>query len=212
MSKRISQVQTTRDIVERLKLQYPLPSTGGNWTQLREDEQFFETLLEAIAAGHSVSSFCDSVGLPGAKVTAWLSRLSGERQELYEAARAERAAYMAEQILKVTQQVEDGILLVPQARLITDNLKWMAERMDPTLWGNRIQVKADIKSTTEMHLEAVKALALMVRNKQDGTVIEGEVEPTLQPRSDLEVMGPDPKRRELIEDRKRKAEIEELLS
>lgn len=191
----MTQARTVQDVVNQMKEKYPLPIQNYNWKQLRDDPDFFDTIMEAVASGYSVSYFAQSVGLNGHKLATFLKRLEGDRKQQYEEARAARAMYNADQILEVIRKVEDGELLVPAARMIADNLKWMAERLDPELWGNKLQVRADIKTSPEMHLEALRELAERMKAGDQRPVIEGEVEPRmmLNVRPEEDDLGPDPK-------------------
>jgi hypothetical protein len=178
----MAEAMNVRDVVQRMKEKYPLPSLDHNWQQLKDDPTFLDTIFEAVASGHSVAGFTEAVGLSGTKVSAWLSRLEGENAARYEAARAARAGLMADRILEVLEKVRAGTVLGSQARVEIDSLKWLAERLDPHLWGNKIHIRADIKTTTEYHLEAVRELAEMVKGGGDiKPIIEGEVEPKLMP-------------------------------
>jgi hypothetical protein len=100
----------------------------------------------------------------------------------------------ADQLLGIIEKVENGELMVPAARMMADNLKWMAERMDPELWGNKLQVRADIRTSAEMHLEALRELAERMKAGDDRPVIEGQVEPKMQIslRPEDADLGPDP--------------------
>lgn len=191
----MTQARTVQDVVNQMKEKYPLPIQNYNWKQLKDDPDFFDTIMEAVASGYSVSYFAQSVGLNGHKLATFLKRLEGDRKQQYEEARAARAMYNADQILEVIRKVEDGELLVPAARMIADNLKWMAERLDPELWGNKLQVRADIKTSPEMHLEALRELAERMKAGDQRPVIEGEVEPRmmLNVRPEEDDLGPDPK-------------------
>ena len=44
-----NQPRTVADVVARVKEKYPLPVTDFNWKQLREDPDFFDTVMEAVA-------------------------------------------------------------------------------------------------------------------------------------------------------------------
>lgn len=190
----MTEPRTVADVVARVKEKYPLPVTDFNWKQLRQDPDFFDTVMEAVAGGFSVSYFAQSVGLNGQKLATWLKRLEGEQKQQYEDARAARAMHHADQLLDIIEKVEHGELMVPAARMMADNLKWMAERMDPELWGNKLQVRADIRTSAEMHLEALRELAERMKAGDDRPVIEGQVEPKMQIslRPEDADLGPDP--------------------
>lgn len=190
----MTEARTVADVVARVKEKYPLPVTDNSWKQLRDDPDFFDTVMEAVAGGYSVSYFAQSVGLNGQKLATFLNRLEGERKEQYREARSARAMHHADQLLEIIRKVEDGELLVPAARMMADNLRWMAERMDPELWGNKLQVRADVRTSPEMHLEALRELAERMKAGDERPVIEGEVEPRmlLNVLPEETALGPDP--------------------
>ena len=100
--------------------------------------------------------------------------LNDEQVKEYENARVIRASAMADRILDICDQVESGLLDAQQGKLIADNMKWIAARLDPHLWGDRIQIKAEVKTSAEQHLDAVRQLSEMIKKGKEGVVIEGE--------------------------------------
>lgn len=171
---------THQQILEKVKKKYPLPSMDESWKQLRADDEFFETAMEAVSAGHSVAQFARLVGIPGNRVSSWLSTLTDPvKVQAYEDARRARAQYMADKILDICDQVESGLITPQMARIIVDNMRWMAERLDPQIWGKKLEIKAEVKSTTEMHLEAVREMSRRIKSGDDRPVIEGEIAQTM---------------------------------
>jgi hypothetical protein len=171
--------KTARQVLEEVKAKYPMPGSQSNWKALKEDPGFFDILLEAIASGHSIIDFARAVDLPEGRITSWLARLGDAQQDQYASARQARATIMAERILVEMENVRLGLVPPSQGKFICDNLMWLAARLDPQQWGNKIHVQAEVKTTTEMHLEAVRELAERVRGGDTRPVIEGEVEPKL---------------------------------
>jgi len=169
-------MKTTQEILAKVKKKYPLPSLNDEWKALRQDEDFFDAIMEAVASGQSVSSFARQLGLSPTRMSSWLSTLSDDVKIVkYQDARLSRANIMADRILDICDQVETGLISPQMARVIVDNLKWIAARLDPAIWGDKLQVRAEIKSTTEMHLEAVREMSKRIKLGDDRPVIEGEV-------------------------------------
>lgn len=166
---------TASEVLKQVQAKYPLPEKDGIWKTVKKDPDFFEAVIESVSAGQSVSTFARTFGLAPTRVCAWLATGLDETQKAtYDSAREIRAASMADRILEICDQVETGLLSPQQAKLIVDNLKWIAARLDPHIWGDRIQVKAEVKTTAEMHLDAVRQLSQMVKKREEGVVIEGE--------------------------------------
>ena len=173
--------KTAKEILEGVKERYPVPSANSAWHQLRDDPEFFQVLLESVSSGHSIADFARAVDLPAGRITAWLARMEGPAQRQYEHAREARAMIFADRILGYMEEVKDGTLPPAQAKYLTDSVMWLASRLDPQHWGNKIEVKGEIRSTVEMHLEAVRELAEKIKHGDRTPVIEGEVEPKLIP-------------------------------
>lgn len=147
------------------------------------DKEAFDLLLGHISSGYSVKAFVEEVGLPVAATIAInraLVRLkSGDvRYEQYEEARAARALQFAERLLNIVDQVETGMLTPQQASMMTKTLMWLAARLDPKKWSEKIQVDANLKiDSATAHLEAVRQMATMVKEgpMNGAKVIEAEV-------------------------------------
>lgn len=69
----------------------------------------------------------------------------------------EQAREYADKIAMLNRQVETGDFNYEQARVLTDNYKWLASKLDPETYGNQYR---DTKSidTQQMHLEAIREL------------------------------------------------------
>lgn len=130
---------------------------GPNKTMI--NKQTFRDVLAIVSKGHSVTDYCDQKGVSILLMTEWLDNLEGRALELYEYARKARAASFAEKILKVLDSLEMGLIEAPAARVMCDQYKWFASKMDPDLWSEKSQVNVNIKSTHELHLIAVKEMA-----------------------------------------------------
>lgn len=169
-------MKTTQEILEKVKKKYPLPSLNDEWKTLRQDKDFFGAIMEAVASGQSVSSFARQLGLSPTRMSSWLSTLNDEVMvQRYAEARLSRASIMADRILDICDQVESGLISPQMARVIVDNLKWIASRLDPAIWGDKLQIRAEVKTTTEMHLDAVREMSKRIKAGDDRPVIEGEV-------------------------------------
>jgi len=168
-------VKIASEILAEVKSRYPLPGKDLYWKEIRQDPIFFEAVIDAVMGGQSVSTFARSFGLKPTRVCAWLATgLNDEQVKEYENARVIRASAMADRILDICDQVESGLLDAQQGKLIADNMKWIAARLDPHLWGDRIQIKAEVKTSAEQHLDAVRQLSEMIKKGKEGVVIEGE--------------------------------------
>lgn len=174
---------TVKDTLDKLRHAYPLPETGGVWKTLRESPEFFDTLLEAVSDRLSIRQFCKAANLSYGTVQAWLrDGLNEDQKKRYELARQVRAASYAEEIEDLLNDLKHERRTAQDTKVMVDSLMKMAKVMDPHIWGDRLQVRTETKTTVEMHLEGVMELAQKIRDGDfTGQVIEGEVEPKLMP-------------------------------
>jgi len=70
----------------------------------------------------------------------------------------DQAREYANKIAELTIRVESGVLSLEQGRVLTDNYKWLAAKLDPETYGNQYKDKKEME-TQQMHLEAIKELA-----------------------------------------------------
>lgn len=172
--------------LEQYKAENPLPEPGGGkatWKELRKRPQFWDDLLDAIAGGDSVMNFARGHNIKPSLLTAWIHRFpdSSEQAQQYAGARRARAEYMADRIITTCDQVQVGDITPPQGRVIIDALRWMAARLDPHIWGEKLNIKAEITQTTELHLIAIREMAEKVKgggqvpeSDDDAEPIDGE--------------------------------------
>lgn len=141
-----------------------------NTSGFMNDPEAFGELMAQISSGYSISAFVTETQLPKAAVVALnraLAKLKSPdpRFDDYQVARQARASQFAERMIDVVDQVEMGLLTPQQASMMTKTLMWLAARLDPSRWTERVQVDATVKlDTASAHLEAVRAMATMVRN------------------------------------------------
>jgi hypothetical protein len=78
--------------------------------------------------------------------------------ERYEIVRNVRALVNAERIEALAEKVEQEQMDPNAAKVAMGARQWLAERMDPKRWGNKIQSDVRITDTTALHLAAVRDL------------------------------------------------------
>ena len=154
----------------KFKAENPLPQTGASrkeWKAMRQSPEFWENLLDSVASGHSLMQFARDNGVKPSLMTAWLHRFDEESKEAqeYASARRARAEYMADRIIETTDLVASGDMGPGQGRVVIDSLRWMAARLDPHIWGDKLNIKAEVTHTTQLHLEAVRQMAENVKRK-----------------------------------------------
>lgn len=120
---------------------------------------FWEQLWEHLADGNSLRAFVGD-GSSGVTYNILLNRINSDPQlsEKFEAVRAARALANAERIERLADMVETEQIDPNAAKVSIGARQWLAERMDPKRWGNKIQSDVRITDTTQLHLEAVRNL------------------------------------------------------
>jgi len=93
-----------------------------------------DSICEQIADGRSLRSICADVGMPDkATVFRWLAAHETIRDQ-YARARESQADSLFDDILEIADTAEDAQL----ARLRVDARKWMAGKLKPKVYGDKI--------------------------------------------------------------------------
>jgi hypothetical protein len=171
-----------REILEAHQDKFPLPkNVAFNVQHFMSHAESFEALADSIAEGNSVRSFCRHLGMPVAAIVKMNRFLAGlkapdPRYEVYMAAKRTRAHHHAQTMLDIIENVSDGVLTPQQGSVMVKGLQWLAARMDPDTFSDRIKVDARLKiDAASSHLEAVRQMAEMIQADGKGTVLQGEV-------------------------------------
>ena len=134
-------------------------------------QKLADTICERIAGGESLRAICESASMPSTRtVYNWLA--DGERAGFlhhYARAREMQADTLFDQILSIaddgsndTYETEDGREIVnhdhiQRSRLRVDARKWMAAKLAPKKYGDKVQMVGDgggpIQTETTMRTE-----------------------------------------------------------
>ena len=85
----------------------------------------------------------------------WINR-DPERAELWKEAKQQAADRYADEVAETIQSVKSGKLGPNEAKVISANAQWLASRMSPARWGDRIQVDQTTLDVTALHIEALR--------------------------------------------------------
>jgi len=183
--------------LQEIRDKHPLPSQDSfNAGAFMQDEEAWGALMDYVAAGNSTRAFVREIELPQAAITK-LNRYLAQikpghpRYDSYMEAKTARAHQFAERMLDITEQVEMGVMTSQQGGMAVKALQWLAARIAPEHFGNRINIDANVKvNTADMHLEAVRMMSTMVIEDRPGNVYQGEtvVEETPPPIEDPYLM------------------------
>jgi hypothetical protein len=115
-------------------------------------------LVDCVAQGESLHAWCKRQDFPYTTVREWIDRVP-ERKEKYERARIARAEWHVSDIEAMLTEVRSGDLDPSAARVIAENKRWIASRMDPHLWGEKVQINAEV-NIGQRYLDAIKGLTI----------------------------------------------------
>lgn len=156
-------------------------------------------LLDAIVSGKSLNKFCEDNVFSYTTVLRWIRKLP-ERSQAYDDARRDRADIYADRVVEVAERDcsapvvdKDGNFLgtvvdkgkVAQARNEMDALKWQAARMNPKVWGDKIEVdnNLNVREASDDQLAAalgrygLGSVAERMLQLRRGTMIGGSDSP-----------------------------------
>lgn len=99
-------------------------------------------LCRWIAEGKSLNKWCKATGVSASTVYRWM----GERPDFsqkYAQAHADRTDTLAEEMLDIADAAQDftDIAKVQAAKLRIETRKWIASKLKPTKWGDRMVVE-----------------------------------------------------------------------
>jgi hypothetical protein len=114
-------------------------------------EKVVGTICQEIMAGKSLRTICAMEGMPAAStVYAWL-RQYPEFSDTYAHAREIQADMLAEEILEIA----DSDLDPNRARVMIDARKWLASKLRPKKYGDRVELDHKVEDGRGMTVELV---------------------------------------------------------
>ena len=144
---------------------------GGD-NSIRFSQELFDSICERIAAGESLRAICTECEMPGkSTVFQWLAN-SEDLADQYAHAREIQADTLFDDCLSIADQydaaektMDGGTDHIQRAKLRIDTRKWMAGKLRPKKYGDKIVVGGDkdmdpIK-TEEIGTGAAKVLAAL---------------------------------------------------
>lgn len=123
-----------------------------------EPDELITELTDCVAQGESLHAWCKRKDMAYNTVNDWINRVPA-RKDQYERARIARAEWHVSDIESMMTEVRRGDLDPSAARVIAENKRWLASRMDPHLWGEKVQVEANV-NIHQKYLEAIKGLTI----------------------------------------------------
>jgi len=124
----------------------------------------WDNILDQIAAGKPLAEVCRQPNMPTpSAVLHWLERADDATRQAYARAREASADQLADEIVSIADEVKDcaDVAAVAAARLRVDARKWVAAKLKPQSYGDRIQVDAAPIEVANMNVLVAEMRALM---------------------------------------------------
>lgn len=125
--------------------------------QLMNTDEFWDGLFESIAGGMSVMEWCAVREIPYTTVQNRMKREPDLAAKLLHA-RESRAFLQAELIENLANKVESGAIDSQAARVAIDARKFLASKLDPHIYGDKIQADIKVQDVSAVYLDELKAL------------------------------------------------------
>ena len=155
---------------------------GGRPVVYGIDNPCWQKLCEQISEGKSLSTAIKSDGMPSYQLVMLMLRNNPEFRTMYEKAVESRADRLAEEIIELAdQEIPDGLegpmasAWVQQKRMQVDARKWVASKLKPKTYGDRIDV-----AVTDNRISVMDALKEAKQRvlKDESNVVDAEVKQT----------------------------------
>lgn len=96
-----------------------------------------DEICKRISSGNSVHSVCRQDDMPDrSTIYRWL-REKPDFKDQYERALKEREDYHFDEMLDISDKVEDDSIKIQKAKLMIDTRKWVLSRMNPKKYGDK---------------------------------------------------------------------------
>lgn len=120
-----------------------------------------EEMLARVAEGATQTQLAqlvsDRLGRPVSQyyVSKWLSA-DEDRKAAWLEAKQQAAGRFADEVAETIQAVKDGRMDANSAKTVMSGAQWLASRLNPRDWGDRIAVDATTLDVTQLHLASLR--------------------------------------------------------
>jgi hypothetical protein len=136
------------------------------------DEKFWSRLFSAIGQeGLSLMEFCAIENVHYNKVS-WRLKSDASLQQEYAHTREMRALKNADKIEQLANRVEKEEIKPDAGRVAIDARKWLASRLDPAQFGDKIQSTVQVIDMNQTYLNELKVLMNSTKQIRTGSEIE----------------------------------------
>lgn len=105
-------------------------------------EELALEICEQLAQGKSLRSICDNKGMPSIRTVMSWRNSNNQFLQQYARAREDQADYYAEELIKLADSFTgetDTITAISRAKLQIDTRKWVASKLKPKMYGDKVQ-------------------------------------------------------------------------
>ena len=122
------------------------------------NKDFWEQFFLRIGNGESLRGVSKDLGVPFQ--TVWSAIMSDEkRRATYEDAKMSRAHFHASKIEEILEDVESGKIEPHAARVSIDARKWLASKMYPKFFSDKIHLQHDMTvDVRKQHIEELRKM------------------------------------------------------
>jgi hypothetical protein len=169
-------LQVTENLAQEIAVQ---KRSVGRPTVFGIDNPCWQTICEQMSLGKSLSTAIKAEGMPSYHAVMLMIKNSPEFRVMYEKAIENRADRLAEEILELAdEQMPEGLegplasAWVQQKRMQVDARKWVASKLKPKVYGDRIDV-----AVTDNRISVMDALKEAKQRvlRDDSNVVDAEV-------------------------------------
>ena len=105
-------------------------------------DEIFETICARISAGESLREICDEKTMPTRKTFFAAMNERPDRVNSYARAREAQGDDQFERVCQIADKVERGELDPASARVAIDARKWIAGKLRPKVYGDKIDLSS----------------------------------------------------------------------
>lgn len=120
-----------------------------------------EEMLARVAEGATQTQLAalvsERLGKPTSQyyISKWISS-DPDRQEAWRKAKQLAADKYADQVAETIEAVKQGTMGANEAKTVMSGAQWLASRLSPAQWGDRLEVNQTTVDITALHIEAMR--------------------------------------------------------
>lgn len=109
-----------------------------------------DDICQRIAEGATLVKICDDASMPSYRaVLNWRSHIPAFKVK-YDAAREDAADMLADELKQIALDVKEGRLDPQAGRVVIDTFKWMASKLKPKSYGDRLETHLTHTASSEL--------------------------------------------------------------